>query len=46
MMHKNINSKQEINLCDYFKDDPGYFRYLNNNKNDKKESNISYNNSL
>ena len=24
MLHKNINSKFEVNLCEFFRDDPGY----------------------
>lgn len=46
MLHKNVNSKEEIKLCDYFRDDPGYERYLKNIKQGSKEININYNNNL
>ena len=28
----DLNNKNEINLCDYFRDDSGYSRYFNYNK--------------
>ena len=32
MHHQNLNNKSELNLCDYFRDDPGYPRYLASSK--------------
>ena len=46
MYHQNLNNKNEINLCDFFKDDPGYTRYYNYNKNDLKNNVIVYDNSF
>lgn len=32
MNHQNSNSQTEVNLCDYFRDDPGYIRFNTANK--------------
>ena len=36
MDHQNTNNKQEVNLCDYFKDDEGYARFLATSKEKPK----------
>jgi hypothetical protein len=46
MSHQNLNNKMEISLCDYFRDDPGYPRYLEANKNEVRESTVAYDNRL
>jgi len=45
MNHQNINNQNEVNLCDFLRDDPGYGRYELFNK-DTKKSAFPYDNHL
>lgn len=44
MHHQNMNNKTEINLCDYFRDDPGYAGFVQSTKSRPKE--IAYDSRL
>jgi len=41
-----MNNKMEVNLCDFFRDDPGYSRYIESNHQEERNLSIPYDNRL